>query len=95
MTDNSIGKWNPAWGAKPIKVKERAPKRKNNRWYRVTCWTCPETPRFSVYGKESLEEQFHCVGCGLPMAVSTVATEAEAARLPTERRHRRPSSDAR
>ena len=89
MKDNSIGHWNPAWGPKPEKVKERKPPRKQQRWFRVTCWTCPERPAFSVYGPETLEEKFHCAGCGTSMSVSITADEAAAKRTPQRRRRGR------
>lgn len=92
MKDNSIGRWNPAWGPKPEKVKERKPpatSKNHNRWRRVTCWSCPEKPTFSIWGPPS--EKYICQGCGLPMSVSTVANNSEAARLPGQRRRRRSS----
>lgn len=90
MKDNGIGKWNPAWGPEPVKVKEAVPPKFQDRWHRVTCWSCESHPSFVVFGPtDGMIAKYDCAVCGLPMSVAICSKRELAEIVPSKHRRGR------
>jgi hypothetical protein len=88
--NNDIGVWRDGWGPKPVKVKDRSQpseRHNQNRWYRVTCWSCPTRPSFLVYGEAgTVRTDYTCTRCGLLMSIAMCAKREAAEAVPVKRR---------